>query len=178
MDNELKKISKYLSFILRHKPEEINLELDSNGWALIEELIAKTTSFKLTHVLIDIVVETNDKQRFAVDAAKGRIRANQGHSIEVNLDLKPTKLPEFLLHGTAERFEGAIVKTGLNKQKRHHVHLSENEAVAKAVGGRHGRPVIFKIRSRKMSELGFKFYKTANQVWLVSEVPPEFILKM
>ncbi len=176
MENELKKISKYLSFILRHKPEEINLQLDSNGWASIDELIVKTTSFTLTKALINIVVETNDKQRFSVDLVKGRIRANQGHSIAINLELDSITPPEFLLHGTVECFEASIFKTGLNKQKRHHVHLSENEAVAKAVGGRYGKPVILKVRSREMSELGFKFYKTANQVWLVSEVPPEFIM--
>ncbi len=178
MDNELKKVSKYLSFILRHKPDDIGLELDANGWASIEELIEKTSSYTLTKELIDIVVETNDKQRFAIDSSKARIRANQGHSIEVDLNLEPVEPPEFLLHGTAQRFEEVILKEGLTKQKRHHVHLSETASVAKAVGGRHGKPVIFKIDAKTMCESGFKFYKTANNVWLVSDVPPRFLVKM
>ena len=178
MENELNKVSKYLSFILRHKPDEIGLELDANGWASIQALIAKTTTYKLTEELIDLVVETSDKQRFAVDSAKRLIRANQGHSIDVDLDLQSVEPPEFLLHGTAERFEAVILQVGLNKQKRHHVHLSETESVAKAVGGRHGKPVIFKINAKDMLDAGYKFYKTANNVWLVNEVPARFLVKM
>lgn len=178
MENKLKSVSKYLSFVLRHKPEAIGLELDSNGWASIQDLIAKTTSYTLTEELIHIVVETNDKQRFAIDSTKQVIRANQGHSVEVDLNLQPVEPPDFLLHGTAERFEELILKNGLNKQKRHHVHLSETETVAKAVGSRHGKPVIFKINAKEMRKAGYQFYKTANNVWLVNEVPSRFMVKL
>ncbi len=175
MDRKLIKISKYLSYLLRHKPWAIGLDLDDNGWADVDELIEKTTDFKLTKELINIVVETNDKQRFSLSEDGCRIKANQGHSIDIDLGLEPVEPPELLFHGTAERFMERIEKQGLGKQKRHHVHLSESVAVAKAVGGRYGKPVLLKIDTRKMVEDGFVFYKTANNVWLVDHVPPEYM---
>ena len=174
-NNNLTKISKYFSYLLRHKPEEIGLTLDSEGWANIEELISKTSKYNLSNELIDIVVETNDKQRFKLSEDKKKIKANQGHSIDVDLNLEAIEPPEFLLHGTAERFIKSILSEGLQKQNRHHVHLSESNAVAAAVGQRYGKLVLLEIDSHKMFEDGFQFYKTANNVWLVEKVPVKYI---
>lgn len=178
MDKELAKISKYFSYLLRHKPEEIGLELDDKGWASVDELIEKTSDFELSKELIDVVVETNDKQRFKLSDDKLKIKANQGHSIDIDLNLEPITPPQFLLHGTAERFLDSIKSDGLQKQKRHHVHLSESMAVAEAVGKRYGKPVLLKIAAQEMANSGFKFYKTANSVWLVDTVPAEYINEM
>lgn len=178
MDNNLKKMSKYLSFVLRHKPDDIGLELDENGWASIDELIEKIVKYKISREVLNVIVETNDKQRFAIDSATNRIRANQGHSIEVDLSLAAFEPPDYLLHGTAERFEQSILNKGLSKQKRHHVHLSESKSVAFAVGGRYGKPVLLKIDTKSMYSQGYQFYKTANNVWLVSEVPAKFIQRL
>ncbi len=175
MNKDLTHISKYLSFLLRHKPESIGLKLDESGWASINELIEKSTDHKLTNDLIEIVVETNDKQRFSISTNGEMIRANQGHSISIELDLEPIEPPEFLIHGTADRFLEAILSEGLKKMNRHHVHLSESEAVAKSVGGRYGKPILLKVLTSKMYTDGFKFYRSANNVWLVEHVPPKYI---
>jgi putative RNA 2'-phosphotransferase len=178
MDNDLAKISKYFSYLLRHKPEEIGLRLDDQGWAFVDELIEKSTDFELSKELIDVVVETNDKQRFEFSDDKLKIKANQGHSINIDLDLKPITPPQFLLHGTAERFLDSIKKDGLQKQKRHHVHLSESIAVAETVGKRYGKLVLLRVAAQEMADLGFDFYRTANNVWLVDSVPAEYINEM
>ncbi len=174
---DLKKISKYLSFILRHQPGSIGLELSDEGWANIKELIGKTRKFKLTKELIDTVVETNDKKRFLVSDDGLRIKANQGHSIKVKLELEPMTPPDVLLHGTAERFLDSIFEQGLTKQQRHHVHLSETQKTALSVGARYGRPVLLKIDSKQMHEDGFEFFKTENGVWLVERVPVMYLKK-
>ena len=178
MNNDLAKISKYFSYLLRHKPEEIGLRLDDQGWALVDELIEKTNDFELSKELIDVVVETNDKQRFELSVDKLKIKANQGHSINIDLDLKPITPPQFLLHGTAERFLDSIKKDGLQKQKRHHVHLSESIAVAESVGKRYGKLVLLRVAAQEMADAGFDFYRTANNVWLVDTVPAEYINEM
>ena len=175
MEKELTRVSKYLSFILRHKPDEIGLNLDRNGWGSIEDLIVKTTDPTLTRDLLEVVVETNDKQRFAISDDGKMIRANQGHSILIDLDLPPLVPPPTLIHGTAERFCAAIEREGLVKGTRHHVHLKESLFVAKAVGSRYGKPLILEIAARRMNDDGHQFYKTTNNVWLVDSVPPEYI---
>src|SRR5690606_38637950 len=157
--------SKYLSFILRHEPQSIGLTLDTHGWADIDALITGTTQFALTPELLDIVVETNDKQRFSVSADGQRIRANQGHSIAVDLDLRATPPPASLLHGTAEQHITAIQRLGLLKMQRHHVHLTEHMAVATAVGRRYGKPVVIQIDAQAMAAQGYSFYKSVNNVW-------------
>lgn len=171
MQKDLTKISKYLSFILRHKPEAIGLALDDSGWASVDDLISRTKDMSLDRSVIALVVETNDKQRFQLDLSGNRIRANQGHSIDVDLKLQPLTPPSILLHGTAERFLSNILKTGLLKQKRHHVHLTESEQVAKAVGSRYGKPILLKVNAGKMHDDGAIFYRSANNVWLVETVP-------
>ena len=174
---ELKKISKYLSFILRHQPDSIGLELSDEGWANIKELIGKTRKFELTKELINTVVETNDKKRFLISEDGERIKANQGHSIKVKLKLEPVTPPDVLLHGTAERFLESILKEGLTNQQRHHVHLSETQKTAMSVGSRCGKPVLLKVDSRRMHSDGFEFFKTKNDVWLVDCVPVKYLEK-
>ena len=174
---DIKKISKYLSFILRHQPDSIGLELSDEGWADINELIEKTKKFQLTEELINTVVETNDKKRFLLSDDGLRIKANQGHSVKVKLELEPMTPPDVLLHGTAERFLESILREGLTKQQRHHVHLSETQKTALSVGARYGKPVLLKVDSKLMHEEGFKFFKTDNDVWLVVHVPVKYFVK-
>lgn len=175
MAASFKRISKYLSFLLRHRPEAIGLTLDANGWAAIDELIRKTTQYELTPELIATVVETNDKRRFSLSEDGRKIRANQGHSLEIDLDLAPVAPPEQLFHGTAVRFLDSIQAEGLRKMKRHHVHLSESVAVARNVGRRYGEPIVLAVAAGQMHQDGYLFYKTINNVWLVNHVPYKYI---
>ena len=171
--NNIKKISKFLSLILRHKPETINLKLDENGWADVDELIAKSKNIKLTKELINEVVRDDDKQRFIIE--ENKIRANQGHSIEVDLELKAVTPPDILYHGTATRFLDSIMQTGLSKQARQHVHLSQELETATAVGKRHGKLVILEVDAKKMFDEGFEFYLSENGVWLTDVVGVRFL---
>jgi len=171
-----KKISKYLSYILRHKPQSIGLKLDANGWANIDELIAKTTQMELSRQDIEIVVENNSKQRFAIDGDK--IRANQGHSIEVDLALEPQTPPDILYHGTATRFIDSINQNGLLPQSRQHVHLSSDKDTAIEVGKRHGKVVVLEIDCTQMATDGYSFYLSHNGVWLTDAVPKEYIINL
>ncbi|PQJ79023.1 RNA 2'-phosphotransferase [Polaribacter porphyrae] len=171
-----KQISKFLSLILRHQPEKIGLQLDENGWALINDILDKS-NLKFTFVELEEIVVTNDKQRFSFNADKTKIRANQGHSLKtVDLDLKAQVPPEFLFHGTVERFIGLIKSNGLQKMKRQHVHLSANKGTAIKVGSRRGKPIILTIKALEMQRKGYKFYKSENGVWLTDEVPVELII--
>lgn len=169
------KISKYLSFILRHKPQDIGLTMDSNGWVSVNELIAKTTQFDLTTALLKKVVSTDDKQRYMYSDDESLIRANQGHSVGINHNLSPKIPPDTLLHGTAGRFLASILIHGLDKQKRHHVHLSEDMDTAVSVGKRYGKPIVLAIDAKKMMKDGFEFYLSHNHVWLVDSVPKEYL---
>jgi putative RNA 2'-phosphotransferase len=171
--NNIKKISKFLSLLLRHNPQTIGLKLDANGWADIDEIIEKSKNIELNQALIDEVVAKNDKQRFVIK--ENKIRANQGHSIDVDLEFKAITPPNMLYHGTATRFLDSIMKTGLTKQKRQHVHLSKEIATAIAVGKRHGKVVLLEIETKKMFESGYKFYLSENGVWLTDVVPVEYI---
>ena len=177
MADQLKHISKFMSLVLRHKPEEIGLQLDENGWVNVEELIEKINAkgIKTTLEIINTIVETNDKKRFAFNEDKTMIRANQGHSIEVELNLTEQVPPEVLYHGTATRFLESILKTGLQKQSRQHVHLSATIETAKTVGSRHGKPVILTVDTKSMHEAGIKFFVSANNVWLTDAVPVQYI---
>jgi putative RNA 2'-phosphotransferase len=178
MDNkDLVKISKYLSKHLRHQPERLGLTLESGGWVDVDRLLSACAEhrFPITRAQLDEVVQGNDKQRFAFDDTGLRIRANQGHSTPVDLQLEPTTPPAILYHGTAEANVATIQASGLARMARHHVHLSVDVATALKVGGRHGRPVIFAIDSAAMHAQGHRFYVSANGVWLVDSVPPEFL---
>lgn len=167
-----------MSYVLRHNPAEIGLELDENGWVSIKQVIdnANARGKKFTRDLIEHVVATNDKKRFSISDDGLLIRANQGHSIHVDLALKTLIPPAVLLHGTAEKHLGLIMAEGLKKMDRHHVHLSENSKTASAVGRRYGKLVLLKIDARKMHEDGFIFYKSDNDVWLVDCVPIEYLV--
>ncbi|MBS7232747.1 RNA 2'-phosphotransferase [Flavobacterium psychroterrae] len=172
-----KNISKFLSLVLRHSPETINLKLDENGWADVEELIEKCSKKgnSLNAELLDYVVENNDKKRFAFNEDKTKIRASQGHSITVELNLNEAEPSEFLYHGTVGKFLENIKKEGLQKMSRQHVHLSKDKETAIKVGGRRGIPQILTVKSGEMFKDGFKFYLSENNVWLTDEVPPKYI---
>lgn len=175
------KISKFLSYILRHKPEAIGMTLDEEGWADIDVLIDKANSsdqrLRLTRSLIQTVVSTSDKKRFTLSEDGQKIRAAQGHSIDVDLSLKPVEPPQLLYHGTATRFLDSILKEGLKPQQRQHVHLSKDIATATDVGQRYGKTVVLTIKARLMHEKGFQFYLAENGVWLTESVPIDFISK-
>jgi len=174
-----KKTSKFLSYVLRHHPEIIGLHLDENGWADVDELITKSTndSQGFTFEELDEIVQTNDKKRFIFNEDKTRIRANQGHSIDINLALIPQQPPEFLYHGTAQRNIESILEKGIEKRSRQHVHLSQDKETATKVGMRHGKPIILTINTQKMFEDGLKFYLSENNVWLTDFVDAIYILQ-
>jgi putative RNA 2'-phosphotransferase len=177
--NERRKtcISKFLSLILRHKPETINLALDENGWASVSELLEKSATSGDGFSLEELreVVATNDKKRFSFDATKTKIRASQGHSIAVKIEFEERIPPPILYHGTAARNLDSILATGLEKRGRHHVHLSSDYETARRVGARYGKPVVLQIDAARMTTRGGRFYISANGVWLVDEVSPEFL---
>lgn len=175
-DIEMTRISKMLSLVLRHQPGTIGLVLDPHGWADTAELIEKMNrhGYPLTESLLQQVVATNDKQRFSFNGDKTRIRAAQGHSLEVDLQLEAAVPPPFLYHGTGRRAVDSILASGLQKQKRQHVHLSAGLETAVKVGRRHGTPKVFVVRSGDMHREGYTFYLSDNSVWLVEEVPPQY----
>ena len=177
MTHDAIRVSKFLSLVLRHRPEHIGLVLDENGWADVGELIERAAAHgvTLTRELIAEIVTGSDKQRFALDAAGARIRANQGHSVDIDLGLEPTEPPAILFHGTAAATVPTIRREGLKPGYRQHVHLSPDEATAIKVGQRHGRPVVLRVFAGKMWGQGAPFYCSANGVWLTPAVPPEFI---
>ncbi|OWP87928.1 RNA 2'-phosphotransferase [Flavobacterium covae] len=176
-EKEIKNISKFLSLILRHSPETINLKLDENGWADVEELITKSNKNRklLDFETLQYVVETNDKKRFSFNDDLTKIRANQGHSISVDLELQPQTPPDELYHGTVAKFMDAILKDGLQKMSRQHVHLSKDKETAIKVGNRRGGAIILKINTHQMTKDGYLFYCSENGVWLTDEVPPKYI---
>jgi len=177
MEKQLKHISKLLSLVLRHEPEHIGLILDPEGWASVPELIEKINQqgIPLDFATLQIIVDTNDKKRFAFNDDKTRIRANQGHSIEVDLNLPAQMPPAVLFHGTAEKNIAAIRQHGIQKVDRHHVHLSAVKETAMQVGQRHGKPALLVIQALVMHENGHTFYLSNNGVWLTDQVPPAFI---
>ena len=171
------KLSKFLSLILRHKPEAVGLSLDPQGWTAIEELISKCgkagTRFSRQELLD--VVESSEKKRFTVSDDGKRIRAAQGHSIAVELGLAPIEPPVTLFHGTATRFLDAIFAEGLMPKSRQQVHLSVDAATALRVGQRHGKPVILSVEALRMHQQGQAFYRADNGVWLTDQVPPAYL---
>lgn len=171
------RVSKYLSAHLRHRPERIGLTLDRGGWVAVDDLLAAASrdGFPITRDELDRVVADSDKQRYAFSPDGHRIRANQGHSVAVELDLPVTTPPSLLFHGTVERSLPAIRRSGLTPMKRHDVHLSADEETARRVGARRGTPVILTIDAAAMVASGHTFRLSANGVWLVNAVPPEYL---
>lgn len=172
------RISKFLSLVLRHQPEKIGLALDPQGWADVDELLAKAqqAGVPVTLDILQAVVESNDKKRFAFSEDRRRIRAQQGHSIEVELGLDPAAPPEELFHGTADRFLDSIRAQGLVAGKRQHIHLSPDGDTAVRVGQRHGRPVVLRVLAGRMHQDGFPFYVSGNGVWLTEVVPARYLV--
>ncbi|MEV7831990.1 RNA 2'-phosphotransferase [Streptomyces subrutilus] len=174
-DRRTVKVSKYLSKHLRHQPERIGLTLDPGGWVEVEDLLraAAGHGFALTRAELDHVVAANDKQRFAVEGT--RIRASQGHTVAVDLDLPEAEPPAYLYHGTVADALEPIRAEGLRPMARHHVHLSPDRETATRVGARRGRPVVLAVDAAAMRAAGHVFRVSANGVWLVDAVPPGFL---
>jgi putative RNA 2'-phosphotransferase len=171
------RISKYLSLVLRHNPGKIDLTLDEHGWVEVSELLDKLShnGLQINRAMLEQVVEQNDKKRFAFSPDGQKIRASQGHSILVDLELQPVSPPDVLYHGTAQRFQKSILENGLQPGKRQHVHLSKDTTTARTVGKRHGQPIIFQLDARQMEQEGLPFFLSANGVWLTAAVPPRFL---
>ena len=171
--------SKYISLILRHKPQVIGITLDEHGWANVDELIdGVSKTHPLTKEILQQVVEEDNKQRYSFNEDKTLIRANQGHSIPVDVELPETEPPEILYHGTAEKFEADIDRMGLIPKSRLYVHLSGDIDTAINVGKRHGKPVIYEVSSGKMHRDGIVFYRSVNGVWLTKSVSVEYLKKI
>lgn len=177
MAEDLVKLSKFLSYVLRHHPDSIGLSLNDEGWASITELLEKANVHgkNVSHADLMRVVAENDKQRFRLSDDGLMIRASQGHSIQVDLALSPQQPPAFLYHGTATRFLNSILVEGLKAKSRQQVHLSENKDTALKVGQRHGKPVILEVAAMQMAEQGLLFYLSDNGVWLTESVEVRFL---
>ena len=162
---------------MRHQPSKIGLTLDAQGWADVDEWLLKANQHgvTLTRPVLNEVVQQNDKRRFAFSADGTRIRANQGHSIKIDLGLAPLAPPEYLYHGTATRFLASIRQKGLLRGKRDYVHLSSDEETARKVGARHGEAIVLVVKGGEMHTAGFKFYCSANGVWLIDHVPVAYL---
>jgi putative RNA 2'-phosphotransferase len=177
MDKSLVCLSRYISLVLRHEPRLAQLELDEQGWVQIDDLLngAQKAGKRLTKELLLRIVRENDKQRFAISDDGQRIRANQGHTVAVDLGLAPIAPPARLYHGTVRRFLDDIFRKGICRGKRHHVHLSVDVETAARVGKRRGEPIILQVQSQQMHSDGYKFFCTENHVWLTEHVPPEYV---
>ncbi len=175
--NQRVRVSKFLSKFLRHDPAGLGLTLEPGGWVLVDDLLAGCArkGMRLSWKDLEEIVESSDKQRFSFDDTGERIRANQGHSVPVDLQLPPVAPPAVLYHGTAEHVVETVLRTGLQKMSRHHVHLSADVPTARKVGSRHGKPVVLVVDAEAMSRAGILFYRSANGVWLVDEVPPQYL---
>lgn len=176
-DKMIKRISKMMSLILRHKPSTINASLDSNGWMSIDVLIKgiNKKGIYIDESILETVVAENDKKRFIISTDGEKIRANQGHSIKVDIELKPIEPPEMLYHGTVDKFMDLISTEGLKKMSRQHVHLSADRETAIKVGSRRGKPIILEIEAGEMYKNGGDFFRSENGVWLTDSVAPEYI---
>ena len=177
-DSEANHVSKFLSLVLRHQPETIGITLDENGWTDVNILLGKlqTKGHRINFDQLHYLVETNNKKRFAFNIDETRIRASQGHSVDIDLGYLEKQPPKFLYHGTATRFLNAILAEGLKKMDRHHVHLSTDETTARTVGSRHGKPVVLTVKAEEMAADNFVFYQSENDVWLTEFVPAAYIV--
>lgn len=170
--------SKYISLILRHKPEVIGITLDEHGWANVEDLIAGVgKTHPISRELLEEIVRTDSKQRYSFNEDATLIRANQGHSIQVDVEMPAMEPPEILWHGTGEKYVESIDEKGLLPKSRLYVHLSADEDTARTVGKRHGKLVLYKVLSGKMARAGYSFYRSVNGVWLAKTVPVEYLEK-
>lgn len=167
---------KFIAFILRHHPESIGMKLDEHGWVRTEDLIAgiaKSRPFDMQ--MLEEIVRTDSKQRYSFNEDKTLIRANQGHSIQVDVELEQKTPPDVLWHGTGEKYVEAIDWIGLIPKSRLYVHLSKDYETAKIVGSRHGKPVVYQVNAKQMAEDGYQFYLSVNGVWLIKEVSVQYM---
>ena len=172
----LQDTSKFISLILRHKPETIGITLDEHGWANVDELIEGISkTHEINREILEEIVRTDNKQRYSFNEDKTLIRANQGHSIPVDVELEEVEPPKYLYHGTGEKFRESIDAEGLKPKSRLYVHLSEDIETATKVGSRHGKPVVYRVFAGWMHKNGFRFYKSVNGVWLTKDVPTKYI---
>ena len=170
--------SKFISLILRHKPEVIGITLDEHGWANVDALIAGVNRTKpLDMAGLEEIVRTDEKQRYSFNADKTKIRANQGHSVLVDVELEAVTPPEILYHGTGEKYVESIEEQGLIPKTRLYVHLSGDYDTASEVGARHGKPRIYQVHAGQMAADGYTFYRSVNGVWLTKEVPPRYLTR-
>ena len=175
------KTSKFIALILRHKPETIGITLDEHGWANVQELIDginATGKHQLNMELLEEIVRLDEKQRYSFNEDRSLIRANQGHSIPVDVDLRETLPPKVLYHGTGEKYVPSIDEQGLFPKSRLYVHMSADKETVKTVGSRHGKPVIYEIDCKSMSDDGYRFYLSENHVWLTKAVPAKYLKKL
>ena len=180
-DKQMKNTSKFISLILRHKPETIGISLDEHGWADVQELIEgvdRCPGQSLDMETLEEIVRTDAKQRYSFNEDHTLIRANQGHSIPVDVELEEKIPPDVLWHGTGEKFVPSIDAQGLIPKSRLYVHLSSDPQTAKVVGSRHGKPVIYQVDCRQMVADGYKFFLSANHVWLTKHVPAKYLKKL
>lgn len=174
----LKDTSKFIALILRHKPEEIGISLDEHGWADVGELIAGISEIQpFSMEMLEEIVSTDEKQRYSFNEDKTLIRANQGHSIPVDVELLEKLPPDILFHGTGEKYVSSIEAQGLIPKSRLYVHLSKDTETAAKVGSRHGKPVIYKVLAKEMAADGYRFFLSANGVWLTKEVPVRYLVR-
>jgi putative RNA 2'-phosphotransferase len=174
---QLIEISKFLSLVLRHKPEKIGIQLDKNGWTDVDKLIEKSNNYGIIfdNDILKHIVETDSKKRFAFNESFSMIRASQGHSVNIELGYVSQTPPEILYHGTGEKSVQSILNTGLEKRSRQHVHLSSDIETAIKVGQRHGKPIVFKVLAKQMYNDNFKFFFSDNGVWLTDNVPTKYL---
>ena len=178
--HSIKETSKFISLILRHKPETIGISLDEHGWADVRDLLSGINASDGHHLDMDLleeIVRTDEKQRYSFNDDHTLIRANQGHSIPVDVELAEKDPPAVLYHGTGDKYVPSINVQGLIPKSRLYVHLSSDIETAKKVGSRHGRPVIYTVNCKAMAEDGYKFYLSRNGVWLTKEVPVRYLEK-
>lgn len=167
---------KFIALILRHKPEAIGIHLDEHGWANVDELIAgiaKTQEFNMA--MLEEIVRTDNKQRYSFNDDKTKIRANQGHSIPVDVELEQKTPPDVLWHGTGEKYVSSIEAEGLIPKTRLYVHLSSDHDTAIKVGSRHGKPVVYEVAAKEMQDDGYTFFQSVNGVWLTKQVPAKYL---
>lgn len=176
-EKETRRISKFMSLVLRHNPGKIGIQLDENGWVDVEEFLQgmRRGRMAITRETLDYVVENNNKKRFAFSEDGSKIRASQGHSVKIELGYEPVEPPEFLYHGTVAKYLDAIMQDGIQRMSRHHVHLSHEVETATVVGNRRGSAIILTIHAAQMHADGYEFYISENGVWLTEEVPGKYI---
>ena len=171
--------SKFISLILRHRPEVIGITLDEHGWANVDELLAginRTRPLDMTG--LEEIVRTDEKQRYSFNAGKTKIRANQGHSVPVDVELQPVTPPALLYHGTGEKYVSSIEARGLIPKTRLYVHLSGDYDTARKVGARHGKPRVYQVHAARMAADGYEFFRSVNGIWLTKAVPQLYLTRM